>query len=214
MEIDKLTILKDQNIKKYLLTANMETAINIFWDSQAEKKDTIVIIGMGTIGLLTAHYFKLKKYKNVFVSDINKNKVKYSKLLAFNFVDFKNIKNPDIIINTTSNYEVLKRSLEILNLDGKFIEASWYGSKQTNISLGGNFHSKRLKIISSQVSNIPKFKKQDYNHKKRLNLAIKALSEDRLINLINSESNFINIDKNYISILNDPNTLMHAIKYP
>ena len=213
IEIDRIKILKKQNIKKYLLTANMETAINIFWDTQAEKKDKIVIVGMGTIGLLTAHYFKSKKYKNVFVTDTNKKKIKYSKLLKLNFINLEKVDKPNIIINTTSNYDILEKSLKLLDLDGKFIEASWYGNKQTKISLGGYFHSKRLKIISSQVSNIPKFMKDKYDYKTRLDIAIRALADDKLIKLINHESKFNNINKEYISILNDPNTLMHAIKY-
>ena len=213
MELNKLTILKNQNIKKYLLTANMETAINIFWDAQAKKDEKIIIVGMGSIGILTAYYFQLQKYKNVYVSDNNKHKLKYSKLLNLKFINFEKVKNADVIINTTSNYDILKRSFKLLNLDGKFIEASWYGNKQTNISLGGYFHSKRLKIISSQVSNIPKLMKKSYDYKKRLKIAIRALSNNHLIKLINNECDFEDIKKKYISILNDPNTIMHAIKY-
>ena len=129
------------------------------------------------------------------------------------FINFEKVKNADVIINTTSNYDILKRSFKLLNLDGKFIEASWYGNKHTNISLGGYFHSKRLKIISSQVSNIPKLMKKSYDYKKRLKIAIRALSNNHLIKLINNECDFEDIEKKYISILNDPNTIMHAIKY-
>lgn len=213
MELNKLIILKNQNIKKYLLTANMETAVNIFWDSQAKKEDKIIIVGMGSIGILTAYYFQLQKYKNVYVSDNNKQKIKYIKLLNLKFINFEKVKDADVIINTTSNYDILKKSFKLLNLDGKFIEASWYGNKKTDISLGGYFHSKRLKIISSQVSNIPKFMERSYNYKKRLNIAIGALANNNLIKLINNECDFEEIEKKYISILNDPNIIMHAIKY-
>ena len=39
------------------------------------------------------------------------------------------------------------------------------------------------------------------------------LLEEDLIKLINNECDFEDIEKKYISILNDPNTIMHAIKY-
>ena len=52
--------------------------------------------------------------------------------------------------NLPSNIDKLRKyenkSLDKLTLEGKFIEASWYGDKKGQIKLGGNFHSKRLKI--------------------------------------------------------------------
>ena len=70
-------------------------------------------------------------------------------------VFYKKVDNFDSIVNTTSSYNVLNDSFAKLNLDGKLIEASWYGNKIGKLNLGNDFHSKRLKIISSQVSNIP-----------------------------------------------------------
>ena len=58
--------------------------------------------------------------------------------------------------------------MKILSNEGKFIEASWYGNKKGLINLGGHFHSKRLKIISSQVSQIPIHLKDKYDFNKRL----------------------------------------------
>ena len=207
-------ILKSNNyLTKYVLTANMATAINIFWDAQAHKDDKIVILGMGSVGILTAYYYKLQKFKNVYINDNNIKKKKFSKILGLKFINFKKIKNADVIINTTSDYEVLNQSLDKLTLEGKFIEASWYGDKKGQIKLGGNFHSKRLKIISSQVSKIPKYMSKRFNYKTRLNMAINALSSDKLLKLVNTESNFHHLDKDYISIINNPDSIMHAIKY-
>ena len=117
ISIKNIHFIENKNIKKYLLTANMETAVNIFWDSQAIKKDKILIVGLGSVGLLTAYYFTLNGYKNLYVTDLNKNKKRIAKKLK-------------------------------LNLDGKLIEASWYGNKIGKLNLGNEFHSKRLKIIS------------------------------------------------------------------
>ncbi len=214
IDINNVNILKGNgDIRKYLLTANMETAINIFWDTQAKLNNKILIVGMGSVGILTAYYYKLLKFKNVFITDINIKKKKFANILGLKFINFKKIKDLDVIINTTSNYDVLNQSLNKLNLEGKFIEASWYGNKKGHINLGGNFHSKRLKIIGSQVSNIPKYLSKKYDYKKRLNLAIYALSNNQLLKLINTESDFKDLEKDYISILNNPESIMHAIKY-
>ena len=83
MDINDVHILKsNNNLKKYLLTANMETAINIFWDARAHKNNKIVILGMGSVGILTAYYYKLQKFKNVYITDNNIKKKKFSKILG------------------------------------------------------------------------------------------------------------------------------------
>ena len=213
IEIKNLNFLKNKDVKKYLLTANMETAINIFWDSQSQKKDNILVVGLGSVGFLTAYFFKLRGFKNIKVTDINLNKKKIAKILGLQFVNFNNTKNIDCVINTTSSYEILNRSLTKLNLDGRIVEASWYGSKAGNINLGNEFHSKRIKIISSQVSNIPLHMKSKYNYKSRLKIAIDALSSSKIMILINSFSKFSTLDKEYISILKDQNIIMHSVEY-
>ena len=213
ISIKNIHFIENKNIKKYLLTANMETAVNIFWDTQAIKKDKILIIGLGSVGLLTAYYFSLKGYKNLYVTDLNINKKKIAKKLKLNFINYTKADNLDCIINTTSSYNVLNNSFAKLNLDGKIIEASWYGDKMGKLSLGNEFHSKRLKIISSQVSNIPAHMKKKHNYKTRLKIAIDALSNDLIMSLVNSNSKFENLEKDYISILNNENIIMHGIKY-
>jgi len=208
-----INFIKSKNIKKYILTANMETAVNIFWDTQANKKDKILIVGLGSVGLLTAYYFRLKGYKNLYVTDLNSQKKKIAKKLNLNFIEFKKVNNFDSIVNTTSSYNVINDSFAKLNLDGKLIEASWYGNKLGKFNLGNEFHSKRLKIISSQVSNIPAHMKKKHNYKTRLKIAIDALSNDEVMILINSNSKFKNLENDYISILNNENIIIHAINY-
>ena len=211
--IKNINILPNCNIKKFLLTANMETAINIFWDSMPNKKDKIIIIGLGSVGILTAYYFQLRKFNQVYVYDSNLKKKSIAKYLKFKFIDFNKIKSADIVINTSSDYNILANSMKILSNEGKFIEASWYGNKKGLINLGGHFHSKRLKIISSQVSQIPIHLKDKYDFNKRLKLAINALKNDKLKKLITSESTFFNLEKDYFKIINNKNTIMHLIKY-
>ncbi|MDC0161625.1 hypothetical protein OAI94_00260, partial [bacterium] len=211
--INNINFIKNKNKKKYLLIANMETAINIFWDSQAKKNDRILIVGLGSVGLLTAYFFKLNGYNNLYVSDVNLSKKSIAKKLNLNFIHYNKINHLDCIINTTSDYNVLNNSFTKLNLDGKIIEASWYGQRIGKLNLGNDFHSKRLKIISSQVSNIPVHMQKTQSYKSRLKIAISSLTDDKLIFLINSNSRFENLEKDYISILNDKNIIMHAVKY-
>ena len=55
--------------------------------------------------------------------------------------------------------------------------------------------------------------KKTHTYKSRLKIAIDSLSDDKLMCLINSTSKFENLEKDYISILNNKNIIMHAVKY-
>ncbi len=213
ISIQNLIFLPKGNLRKYVLTANMETAINIFWDAQSKINNKILIVGLGSVGLLTAFFFRINGYKNVYVFDNNKNKRKISNYFGLNFIDIKKIEKIDVAINTTANYKVLNSLMEKLSIEGKIVEASWYGKNKGEVILGGYFHSKRLKIISSQVSKIPKYMKNKYDFKGRLKLAIKSLKNSKLEKLITSESNFFDLEKDYYKILQNKDTIMHLVKY-
>ena len=213
ISIQNLIFLPKGNLRKYILTANMETAINIFWDTQSKSNNKILIVGLGSVGLLTAFFFKINGYKNVYVFDNNKNKRKIANYLGLNFIDIRKIEKIDVAINTTANYKVLNSLMEKLSIEGKIVEASWYGKKKGEVALGGYFHSKRLKIIGSQVSKIPKYMKNKYDFEGRLKLAIKSLKNSKLEKLITSESNFFDLEKDYNKILQNKDTIMHLVKY-
>ena len=213
ISIQNLIFLPKGNLRKYVLTANMETAINIFWDAQSKSNNKILIVGLGSVGLLTAFFFKINGYKNVYVFDNNKNKRKIANYLGLNFIDIRKIEKIDVAINTTANYKVLNSLMEKLSIEGKIVEASWYGKNKGEVALGGYFHSKRLKIISSQVSKIPKYMKNKYDFEGRLKLAIKFLKNSKLEKLITSESNFFDLEKDYYKILQNKDTIMHLVKY-
>ena len=126
ISIQNLIFLPKGNLRKYVLTANMETAINIFWDAQSKSNNKILIVGLGSVGLLTAFFFKINGYKNVYVFDNNKNKRKIANYLGLNFIDIRKIEKIDVAINTTANYKVLNSLMEKLSIEGKIVEASWY----------------------------------------------------------------------------------------
>jgi hypothetical protein len=190
ISIQNLIFLPKGNLRKYVLTARL-----------------------GSVGLLTAFFFKINGYKNVYVFDNNKNKRKIANYLGLNFIDIRKIEKIDVAINTTANYKVLNSLMEKLSIEGKIVEASWYGKNKGEVALGGYFHSKRLKIISSQVSKIPKYMKNKYDFEGRLKLAIKSLKNSKLEKLITSESNFFDLEKDYYKILQNKDTIMHLVKY-
>jgi hypothetical protein len=67
---------------------------------------------------------------------------------------------------------------------------SWYGSQAVTLKLGGAFHSRRLKIVSSQVGHLAPSHRGQLKHADRLTLAITLLDDDRLDALVANEVHF------------------------
>ncbi|MDX1477692.1 MAG: hypothetical protein R3301_08275, partial [Saprospiraceae bacterium] len=54
-----------------------------------------------------------------------------------------------------------------VGLEGRVVELSWYGGDATTLQLGGEFHSLRKRLISSQVSRIPAHQRARWDHDRR-----------------------------------------------
>ena len=168
-------------LKRALLTANMETAINAMWDS------------MPSIAYVLSKTFGIE----VIMIDKDNKKRMLCNRLNINFDNnIKNIKNPDIIYECSGNIAALDQLQRFTDLDTKICVLSWYGKQQSKIRMGENCFSRRLNIIFSQVGNMPSYKLRKFDNLKRRNLALKMLDDDVLDILI---------DKNEIKLKDLPN---------
>ena len=60
------------------------------------------------------------------------------------------------------------------------LELSWYGAGDVAVPLGGAFHSRRLKLVSSQVGKVAPSHRGAWTHRQRLAAAIELLADVRL----------------------------------
>ena len=60
------------------------------------------------------------------------------------------------------------------------LELSWYGAGEVPVPLGGAFHSRRLRLIASQVGKVAPSHRRDWTHRRRLLHALELLDDDRL----------------------------------
>src|SRR5262249_57393396 len=57
----------------------------------------------------------------------------------------------DLVVHTSATSAGLQRSLDLLVPEGTVVDLSWYGDTEVQLSLGGAFHTGRLRLHSSQV---------------------------------------------------------------
>jgi threonine dehydrogenase-like Zn-dependent dehydrogenase len=94
------------------------------------------------------------------------------------------------VFHTSASAEGLTTALNIAAEEATIIELSWYGSGIVSVPLGGAFHSRRLKLISSQVGKVAPSQRAKFTHRQRLEAAIKLTAHPHLDALITPAVSF------------------------
>lgn len=182
--------------RRAVLTANIETALNILWDGNAAPGDRIVIVGAGIVGLLVARLAARIPGTDVTVVDIDASRKPVAEKLNVTFAEPQSAPhNADLVIHTSASEKGLSLALECAGDEATVVEASWHGASTCHVALGGSFHSRRLRLISSQVGEIATARRPRWNHRRRLEAAVRLLSDDRLDALIGEEIPFNELPK-------------------
>lgn len=200
--------------ERAVLGANMETALNILWDSGASAGDRIAVIGAGVVGALTGYLAARLPGAEVTLVDVNASRAALAGALGclFALPDDAPLEC-DVVIHTSATEQGLTRALECAGHEATIVEASWFGSGRVSVPLGGAFHSRRLRIVGSQVGSVPAGRAARWTHSRRMSTALGLLCNERLDALISGETAFADVPGSYGAILADPDTLCHRIRY-
>jgi hypothetical protein len=85
--------------------------------------------------------------------------------------------------------------------EAAIVEMSWYGDRPVEIRLGEGFHSRRLRLVSSQVGQVALSRRGRWTHARRLQAAIALLEDPRLDILVCDEVAFEDLPRALPSIL-------------
>jgi len=180
--------------RRATLAANMETALNGVWDSGAAPGDNIVIIGAGVVGCLIAGICGRMPGAEVTLVDPLSSRKKFASNLGVNFSGPETSpREADIVFHTSATSEGLATALTSAGLEASIVEMSWYGSAQTSVPLGGAFHSKRLRLISSQVGSVSPTRRVRWSHQRRLAKALTLLDDHRYDTLLTHDVPFSSV---------------------
>ena len=178
--------------RRAILAANMETALNALWDSGAGPGDRIVIVGAGGVGLLVTSLAARLPGAEVIVCDIDPAREAIASALgaSFSLPDALGKAEADVVFHASATPSGLATALLSAGFEASIIELSWYGSGEVPAPLGAAFHSKRLRLISSQVGAVSNSRRARWTHTKRLAKTLSLLADDRLDSLITGEVAF------------------------
>lgn len=198
--------------------SNMETALNAVWDSQVTIGDNVLVVGFGTIGSLVALILQTLGYVNTYITDIDEHKMRVARNLGLKTLSTKEAYELsgdfDVSIHCSGSNVGLQTAIDVIGVESKCVDVSWYGTNKVELSLGETFHPMRKQIISSQVSTIPISKQHRWDHSRRKKLLLQML-KDKLISPLTSQTiPFYDIPETYESVLNgETSEFQTLIKY-
>ena len=134
----------------------VETALQITLDADAGYADRVVILGAGTVGLLTALLLK-RSGRRPLCAEPQAWRRGLAGRLGITAVTPEELKKEPVplVIDASGNAGAPALALDILAHEGTLLIASWFGRQAVPLPLGGAFHRRRLTIRSTQVSTIP-----------------------------------------------------------
>lgn len=168
-----------------VLAANMETALNAMWDAAPGPADRIAIIGAGVVGSLVAWLCGGLPGARVTLVDIEPSRADLARTLGVGFSAPADApENCDLVVHASATAAGLATALRLAGEEATVLEMSWYGSDEVSVPLGGAFHSRRLKLVSSQVGKVAPSHRARWTHARRLAAALDLLADPALDALI------------------------------
>jgi threonine dehydrogenase-like Zn-dependent dehydrogenase len=198
-----------------VLAANMETALNAMWDAGEEAFGKVSVVGAGVVGVLTGFLCRTLAAAEVTLVDINPARARIAEVLGLRFaLPDRAPAECDLVFHASASSTGLATALALARDEATIIELSWYGSAPVSVPLGGAFHSRRLKLIASQVGKVAPAHRREWTHRRRLEHAIGLLADDRLDILLEPAIAFADLPARLPSVLAPgSSTLCQVINY-
>lgn len=199
-----------------VLAANMETALNAMWDAAPGPADRIAVVGAGVIGSLCAYLAARLPGAEVTLVDIEPRRAAIAAALGVDFALAAEAPDEcDVVIHASASAAGLATALELAGEEATVVELSWYGAGAVPVALGEAFHSRRLRLVSSQVGQVSPSRRPRWSHWRRMAAAVALLADPALDILLAPAVDFHDLPARLPDILAEPGgVLCQLIRYP
>ena len=204
------------SLERAVLAANMETALNAVWDATPGPGDRIAVIGGGVVGCLVAYLCGHLPGAEVTLVDINPKRAAIARLLGVHFSSPEMAPSDcDVVFHCSASAAGLATAMEAAGNESTVLELSWYGANLVQAPLGGAFHSRQIRLQSSQVGHVSSSHRPRWTHQRRLQIALKMLTDARLDALLETAVDFFDLPDRLTDLLGArSDALCCLIQYP
>lgn len=187
---DIVSVPEDVSIEDAVFLPSMETAISLVMDAKPLLGEKVVVLGQGVIGLLTTALLSRMSPSLLVTLDPLPNRRRMSLELGADMsheggMDTDEMildcgldeEGPDLILELSGDPEALDRAIDMAGFEGRIVVGSWYAKRRVDMNMGERFHRNRLRISSSQVSNIGPSLSGRWDKGRRFSLAWRMIEE-------------------------------------
>lgn len=142
----------------------LETALQVTLDAGPILEDDVVVFGLGAVGLLTCMLLQRAGARVLAVEPVVWRRAAALGVgveavppeAVSEALDARGVRaGVPLVVEVSGQPGVLRGALALLAHEGTALVASWYGTKEVPLQLGGAFHRRRLTLRSTQVSTVP-----------------------------------------------------------
>ncbi|MDP8904378.1 MAG: zinc-binding alcohol dehydrogenase [Chloroflexota bacterium] len=149
-----------------VFTANVETALTVVLDAHPRLGEAVLVVGQGVVGLLVTMLLRQAGARPIIAVDPLAARREAATVAGADHVlvpdenldqrvsDLTGGRGVDVAVEVSGNPAALQGCVDAVAFAGTVVVASWYGTRQAALALGGDFHRKRMRLLSSQVSTL------------------------------------------------------------
>jgi 2-desacetyl-2-hydroxyethyl bacteriochlorophyllide A dehydrogenase len=141
-------------------------ALNAVLASSARVGETVVVFGLGVIGLLTTQLLVSQGIEVIAVDRVPHRLELAEKFgamplsaatgdLALAVREQTKGRGADRVIELTGAYQALHEAIRVAGVGGTVIAAGFYQGPATALALGEEFHHNQVTLVSSQIGSVP-----------------------------------------------------------
>jgi 2-desacetyl-2-hydroxyethyl bacteriochlorophyllide A dehydrogenase len=197
----------------------VETGLQLSLDAGQVAQETVVVLGLGVVGVITALLLQ-RAGATVVAADPSEERRELAVSLGIPAVGPSGLRErlpsagAPLLLELSGSPTALAGALDLLAHEGTALVGSWYGRQQVELPLGGAFHRRRLTIRSSQVSTIPAALAARWDVGRRRQVAVGLLGELPLAALATTEFAFADAPAAYEALdSRQPGVVHVALRY-
>jgi 2-desacetyl-2-hydroxyethyl bacteriochlorophyllide A dehydrogenase len=197
-----------------VLAANLETALTAIWDAALGLGDRVLVIGGGTVGLLTGLLARRAGAGRLALVEPSLKRREAALALGFDEAlapaDHAARAEADVVFEASGDPACLDRAVASARTEGTVVVLSFYGERRHPVALGSDFHRRRLRLCSSQVSAVPPSKAPRWSHARRFELVTALLADARLDGILEPVA-FDEAPAVYARLAADPGSALQVV---
>lgn len=201
-----IPVPRDVPPEKACLLPFMETAVNLALDGAPLLGEEVAIFGQGLVGLFVTSVMSRFPLARLFTIEPSPRRRAESLRLGATLSSHPSeccINTADLVYELSGRPETLSHAVDSTRFGGRIVIGSWYGTRDGYSGLGGEFHRKRIQILSSQVSSLAPALTGRWSAQRRMKEAWKMLKTTDTSRLITHHFPFREAEKAY-RVLENP----------